>query len=69
MDRKCCSHAPRCARAHAWLAGRDYVAPQDLHAIVQDVLRHRVLLSFQAEAENLDSGELVRRIVDSVPLP
>jgi MoxR-like ATPase len=59
----------RCARAHAWLAGRDYVAPQDLHAIVQDVLRHRVLLSFQAEAENLDSGELVRRIVDCVPLP
>jgi MoxR-like ATPase len=59
----------RCARAHAWLAGRDYVAPQDLHAVAVDVLRHRVLLSFQAEAENLDSGALVQRLVDSVPVP
>src|SRR5690606_5084206 len=38
----------RCARAHAWLAGRDFVAPEDVHAVALDVLRHRVLLAFEA---------------------
>ncbi len=41
----------RCARAHAWLQGRDYVSPDDVQAIAPDVLRHRVLISFEAEAE------------------
>jgi MoxR-like ATPase len=41
----------RCARAHAWLNGRDFVAPEDVHAVAADVLRHRVLLSYEAEAE------------------
>jgi MoxR-like ATPase len=59
----------RCARAHAWLAGRDYVAPQDLHAIALDVLRHRVLLSFEAEAEGIDSDAVVRSLIERVPLP
>ncbi|HBC57744.1 MAG TPA: AAA family ATPase, partial [Gammaproteobacteria bacterium] len=40
----------RCARAHAWLQGRDYVSPEDIHQIAHDVLRHRILLSFEAEA-------------------
>ena len=47
----------RCARAHAWLAGRDYVTPEDVHAIAADVLRHRVLLSYEAEAEGIDSDQ------------
>jgi MoxR-like ATPase len=59
----------RCARAHAWLAGRDYVAPQDLHAVALDVLRHRVLLSFEAEAEGIDSDAIVRDLIERVPLP
>ena len=59
----------RCARAHAWLAGRDYVTPQDIHAVAVDVLRHRVLLSFEAEAEGRDSGDLVRELLARVPLP
>jgi MoxR-like ATPase len=59
----------RCARAHAWLAGRDFVAPEDIRAVALDVLRHRVLLSFEAEAEGLDSDTLVRALLDRVPLP
>lgn len=59
----------RCARAHAWLAGRDFVAPEDIRAVALDVLRHRVLLSFEAEAEGLDSDALVRALLDRVPLP
>ncbi len=58
----------RCARAHAWLAGRDYVSPQDVQAVVHDVLRHRVLLSFEAEAEGLDTDEFVRQLVLLVPV-
>jgi MoxR-like ATPase len=58
----------RCARAHAWLNGRDYVSPQDVQAVVHDVLRHRVLLSFEAEAEGLDTDEFVRQLVLLVPV-
>ncbi len=59
----------RCARAHAWLAGRDYVAPDDVHAIAADVLRHRILLSYQAEAEGLDSDQVIEALLDAVPVP
>src|SRR5690606_24467579 len=38
----------RCARAHAWLAGRDFVSPEDIQAVFFDVLRHRIILSFEA---------------------
>jgi len=59
----------RCARAHAWLAGRDYVAPQDIHAIAVDVLRHRVLMSFEAESEGIDSDSVIAELLEQVPLP
>ncbi|MCX7556435.1 MoxR family ATPase [Xanthomonadaceae bacterium JHOS43] len=59
----------RCARAHAWLAGRDYVAPQDIHAVALDVLRHRVLLSFEAEADGASSDDVVRALLDRIPVP
>lgn len=59
----------RCARAHAWLAGRDYVTPEDVHAIAADVLRHRVLMSYEAEAEGIDSGRVVALLLERVPLP
>lgn len=59
----------RCARAHAWLAGRDYVGPQDVHAIAHDVLRHRVLLSFEAEADGASSDEVIDSLLDRVPVP
>ena len=59
----------RCARAHAWLAGRDYVAPQDIHAVALDVLRHRVLLSFEAEADGASSDDVVSALLDRIPVP
>ncbi len=59
----------RCARAHAWLAGRDYVTPEDVHAIAADVLRHRVLLSYEAEAEGVSADRVVAMLLERVPLP
>jgi len=58
----------RCARAQAWLQGRDYVSPQDIQAVVFDTLRHRILLSFEAEAEGLTSDEVIRELVRRVPV-
>jgi MoxR-like ATPase len=59
----------RCARARAWLAGRDYVTPDDVRAIAPDVLRHRVLPSYEATAEGWDGERLVAALLDKVPLP
>ena len=59
----------RCARAHAWLEGRDYVAPQDVHAVALDVLRHRVLLSFEAEADGASSDDVINALLDRIPVP
>jgi len=59
----------RCARARAWLAGRDYVTPEDVRQIAPDVLRHRVLPSFEAAAEGWDGQRLVNALLDCVPLP
>ncbi|NRA09374.1 MAG: MoxR family ATPase [Myxococcales bacterium] len=59
----------RCARARAWLAGRGYVTPEDVHAIAFDVLRHRVLLRYEARAEGLSSDAFLQRLVERVPLP
>jgi MoxR-like ATPase len=57
------------ARAHAYLRGRGYVVPEDVRAMAADVLRHRVLLTFEAEAEEVDSDQVVARILDAVPVP
>ena len=59
----------RCARGHAWLAGRDYVSPGDIQAVAHDVLRHRVLLSFEAEAEGVTADRLVDALLRRVPAP
>jgi len=59
----------RCARAHAWLNGRDYVSPDDIHSVIHDVLRHRVLLSYEAEADGVSVEELTTRLLDLVPVP
>ena len=59
----------RCARARAWLNGRDYVTPDDVRAIAPDVLRHRVLPSYEATAEGWDGERLVMALLDQVPLP
>ncbi len=59
----------RCARAHAWLAGRDYVSPDDVHAVAADVLRHRVLMTYEAEAEGISSDHAINLLLERVPLP
>jgi MoxR-like ATPase len=58
----------RCARAQAWLKGRDYVSPEDIQAVVHDTLRHRILLSFEAEAEGLCSDDIIRELIRRVPV-
>jgi len=57
------------ARAHAWLAGRDYVSPRDVHEVAPDVLRHRLLLSYDAEADGVTSDQLIDRLLSLVPVP
>jgi MoxR-like ATPase len=59
----------RCARARAWLYGRDFVSPDDIHSTIHDVFRHRVLLSYEAEADGVSVDELVDRLLDLVPVP
>ena len=56
----------RCARAHAWLGGRDFVSPEDIQAVLFDVLRHRLILTFEAEAAGIDQDRVVQRILDVV---
>jgi len=59
----------RCARARAWLDDRDFVSPDDIHAVIHEVLRHRVLLSYEAEADGVSVDELTNRLLDLVPVP
>lgn len=59
----------RCARAHAWLAGRDFVTPEDVQAIAFDVLRHRFTLSFEAEAQGISKNQVIASIIDAVTAP
>ena len=59
----------RCARAHAFLQGRDHVLPEDIHAVAHDVLRHRIILSFEAEAEGITVDHVIDQLLQSVPLP
>ena len=59
----------RCARARAWLAGRDFVTPDDVRGVAPDVLRHRVLPSYEATAEGWDGERLVAELLARVPVP
>ena len=59
----------KCAKIHAWLAGRDYVTPEDIHALVFDVLRHRIILSFEAQANGVSADDVIARLWKLVPLP
>jgi MoxR-like ATPase len=57
------------ARAHAYLRGRAFVVPEDVKAMAYDVLRHRVLLTFEAEAEDVDADQVIGRILEAVGVP
>ncbi|WP_457666977.1 AAA family ATPase [Thiolapillus sp.] len=59
----------RSARAHAWLAGRDYVSPEDVQSMAFDVLRHRLILNYEAEAEGVTPDRFIAELVSLVPVP
>jgi len=59
----------RCARAHAWLAGRDFVTPEDIQSIAPDVLRHRILLSFESEAAGTSTDALIAKLLSRIGVP
>jgi MoxR-like ATPase len=57
------------AKAHAFLKGRGYITPEDVKAIGADVLRHRILLTYEAEAEEMTSDDIVQKVFDAVEVP
>jgi len=59
----------RCARAHAWLNGRDFVGPEDIQAMAHDVLRHRIILSFTAEAEGISKDTFIDELIARIAVP
>ncbi|MSR14279.1 MAG: MoxR family ATPase [Gammaproteobacteria bacterium] len=59
----------RCARAHAWLAGRDFVTPDDIQAIAPDALRHRVILNYEAAADGATADKFVATLIQRIAVP
>lgn len=57
----------RCSRALAWLEGRDFVTPDDVRAVAHDVLRHRLILSFEAEASGVTANQVIDKLLATVP--
>ncbi len=58
-----------CSRACAWLRGKDYVTPDHIHAIIHDVLRHRIILTYEAEAQGITPDMFIDMLLQEVPLP
>ena len=59
----------QCAKVHALFAGRDFVLPEDVKAVAMNVLRHRLVLSYEAAADNITADEIIKRILDFIPVP
>lgn len=59
----------RCARARAWLAGRDYVAPEDIQTMAYDVMRHRLILTYEAEADGITPDKLIDELISRIAVP
>ena len=59
----------RCAKINAWIDGRDFVTPEDIHAVIYDILRHRIILSFEAQAEGITTDNIITSLLNVVPLP
>ncbi len=59
----------KCAKINAWLEGRDFVTPEDVHTVIYDVLRHRIILSFEAEADGITADDIITSLLKTVPLP
>ena len=58
-----------CSRARAWLENRDYVSPADVQQVALDVIRHRLLLTYEADAENVDVDDVIQRLISVVAVP
>lgn len=59
----------RCARAHAWLHQRDFVSPEDIQAVLSNVLRHRLIYSYHAQAQGVTPNQVINKLVSLVPVP
>ena len=59
----------RCARAYAWACGRDYVSPEDVQEMAPDVLRHRIIRSYEAEAEGVSANQIIQSLLSTVAVP
>ena len=59
----------RCARAHAWLQGQDYVGPENIQAIAYDVLRHRIILNYEAEADGITPDIFINALITRIAVP
>jgi MoxR-like ATPase len=59
----------RCAKAKAWLAGRDYVSPDDIQDLAFDVLRHRLILTYEAEAEGISTDTVIKELIHRIAVP
>ncbi len=66
---RACMGIDRAARALAWLQGRDYVGPEDIQEVAADVLRHRLVLSFEAEADGVEPDSIITGVLDGVGVP
>jgi MoxR-like ATPase len=59
----------RCARAHAWLQGQDYISPENIQAIAYDVLRHRIILNYEAEADGITPDKFINALITRIAVP
>ncbi|HBC55933.1 MAG TPA: hypothetical protein DCZ03_02095 [Gammaproteobacteria bacterium] len=59
----------KCARAHAWLEGREFVTPEDVQEIAKDALRHRLIMSFDAEASGMNADDYIQALLEKLPAP
>ena len=59
----------RCARVHAWLNDRDFVGPEDVQAVAYDVLRHRLILNYEAEAEGITTDRMISELINRIAVP
>ena len=59
----------RCARARAWLSGRDFVTPEDIQTMAPDVLRHRLILTYEAEADGVNTDQVIAELLRRVAVP
>jgi MoxR-like ATPase len=58
----------RCSRARAWLKGRDFVSPDDVQDVIHDIMRHRLILSFEAEANGISKDQVIDSVLQHVPV-